>query len=640
MKTKTKINGYIIRSVVGVVLCSFAFIAFIAFSSAFNLSNRLPKSVTPVGASGKAAADSKQARTLTFAERVAYQRAIEEVYWRHRIWPKENADAKPSLDAVMSQAQIEKKVEDYLRDSQALEDYWQTPITPEQLQAEMERMAHHTKQPQVLREIFQALGDDPFVIAECLARPVLAERPVRRQSDVATGGDGSPSRPVVSLARPAVAPYQANVAYQLPVISSPSAGCIGDTWTPTSLINASTARLDHTAVWTGTEMIVWGGFSSGATLNTGGRYDPTTDTWTAASTTNAPEARGAHTAVWTGTEMIVWGGEGGGVIGLNTGGRYNPSTDSWTATSTTNAPTGREAHTAVWSGSEMIVWGGVAAPPHTNFNTGGRYNPSTDSWTATSTTNAPSPRDSHTAVWTGTDMIVWGGAGTGNFNTGGRYVPDTDSWTATSTTNVPTARFWHTAVWTGSEMIVWGGYSNPVGDVNTGGRYDPGADSWTATSTTNAPTARERHTAVWADSEMIIWGGEASGPTYFNSGGRYTPAADSWTATSTTNVPSGRFAHTAVWTATQMIVWGGRDSANFYLNTGGKYCAQSGATPTPTVTATATATATATSTPTATPRITPTPRSGPSPALRPTPPPHITPVPPPPSPRPTPRPRP
>ena len=42
---------------------------------------------------------------LTFTERVSYQRAIEEVYWRHRIWPKERPDPKPSLDAVMSQAQ-------------------------------------------------------------------------------------------------------------------------------------------------------------------------------------------------------------------------------------------------------------------------------------------------------------------------------------------------------------------------------------------------------------------------------------------------------------------------------------------------------------------------------------------------------
>src|SRR5438270_7107311 len=115
-------------------------------------------------------------RTLTFAQRVAYQRAIEDVYWRHRIWPKERPDPKPSLDAVMSQAQLEKKVADYVRKSQALADYWQRPITADQLQAEMDRMAQHTKQPEVLRELFEALGNDPFVIAECLARPALAER--------------------------------------------------------------------------------------------------------------------------------------------------------------------------------------------------------------------------------------------------------------------------------------------------------------------------------------------------------------------------------------------------------------------------------------------------------------------------------
>src|SRR5438309_533944 len=120
---------------------------------------------------------SKQTqRTLSFADRVAYQRAIEDVNWRHRIWPKEQSGPKPPLEKIMSQAQIEKKVEDYLRNSELLEQYWHRPITPEQLQAEMERMASHTKQPGVLREIFAALGNDPFVIAECLARPVLAER--------------------------------------------------------------------------------------------------------------------------------------------------------------------------------------------------------------------------------------------------------------------------------------------------------------------------------------------------------------------------------------------------------------------------------------------------------------------------------
>src|ERR1044072_8411779 len=115
-------------------------------------------------------------RTLTFEERVAYQRAIEEVYWRHRIWPKDSPTSKPSLDSVISHARLEKKVMDYLRKSQALEDYWHRPITAQQLQDEMDRMATHTKQSEVLQELFEALGNDPFVIAEGLARPALAER--------------------------------------------------------------------------------------------------------------------------------------------------------------------------------------------------------------------------------------------------------------------------------------------------------------------------------------------------------------------------------------------------------------------------------------------------------------------------------
>ena len=76
------------------------------------------------------------------------------------IWPKGRPDPKPSLDAVMSQTQLENKVAGYLRDSLVLEDYWQTPITAEQLQAEMDRMARDTKQPEILRELFEALGND------------------------------------------------------------------------------------------------------------------------------------------------------------------------------------------------------------------------------------------------------------------------------------------------------------------------------------------------------------------------------------------------------------------------------------------------------------------------------------------------
>src|SRR5256886_2688197 len=153
--------------------------------------------------------------TLTFEERVSYQRAIEDVYWRHRIWPKERPDPKPSLDAVMSQAQLEKKVKDYLRKSQALEDYWQRPITTDQLQAEMDRMAKHTRQPEVLSELFEALENNPFVIAECLARPMLT---VRLVADLSAQDRTklSHSTRTKELSRMSMAATSGNAAYTLP----------------------------------------------------------------------------------------------------------------------------------------------------------------------------------------------------------------------------------------------------------------------------------------------------------------------------------------------------------------------------------------------------------------------------------------
>jgi N-acetylneuraminic acid mutarotase len=514
-------------------------------------------------------------RTLTFAERVSYQRAIEEIYWRHRIWPKERCDPKPPLDAVMSQAQLEKKVANYLRNSQALEDYLQRRITAEQLQAEMDRMAQHSKQPEVLRELFAVLGDDPFVIAECLARPALVERLLAH-----------PALEQVKKTSRTFGPIETTTAsYALPTILYPTGGCADDTWTATSLVNAPTARASHTAVWTGNEMIVWGGiFYDGQTnyfLNTGGRYNPATDTWASTSMNNAPTGRINHTAVWTGSEMIIWGGyyfdENVQSYWLNTGGRYNPVMDEWTATSTTNVPSERRNHTAVWTGGEMIVWGGSNGGGAPAIDTGGRYNPSLDNWEAISMTNAPSARELHTAVWTGSEMIVWGGLYFPTYlNTGGRYNPSTNAWAAASTTNAPSAREFHTAVWIGSEMIVCGGEYGWA-PLNDGARYNPNTNTWAATGTMS--DSRYLHTAVWTGSEMIVWGG-AGDTNFWSTGGRYHPATDSWTLTSTLNTPAARSEHTAVWTGSEMIVWGGQEGWN-YFNSGGIYCAQMGPTPRP-----------------------------------------------------------
>jgi Tol biopolymer transport system component len=525
---------------------------------------------TPMAAASKLltskSANLSQPGQISFAERVTFQRAIEEVYWRHRIWPRENTDTKPSLAEVMPRAQLEKKVDNYLRKSQALEACSRQPLTAEQLQEEMERMARNTRQPAVLRELFDVLDNDPFVIAECLARPALAERLVEMSA-----------KPLGACSeRQAEQMILPRADYTLPAIASvlaPEAACTNNTWTSTSTTNAPSARNLHTAVWTGSEMIVWGGQTI-TELGNGGKYNPATDTWTATSNTNAPAARTRHTAVWTGTEMIVWGGQNATSGGAkNTGGRYNPATDSWIATSTTGVPTARSIHTAVWTGSEMIVWGGASI--NGIENTGGKYNPSADSWSATSPTSVG--RWNHTAVWTGSEMIIWGGQ-SGNpansrLNTGEKYNPGSGTWAATSTINVPTARAFHTAVWTGGEMIVWAGLDSSSNPLNTGGRYNPVGDVWTATSTTNAPSARAFNTAVFTGSEMIVWGGNAVNPfSYLATGGRYNPGSDSWSATNVSGTPLNRESHTAVWADGQMIVWGGNAQAG-NQNTGGKYCA-------------------------------------------------------------------
>ncbi len=522
------------------------------------------------------AASSAGRPSLTFEERVAAQRAIEEVYWRHRLWPKENPQPKPSLDQVLPEAAVRAKVEDYLRKSQALEVFWQRPITAEQLQAEMERQARQTKQPDALRELWAALGNDPSLIAECLARPALAERlsrecfaaEQRARKDMAAPFDEWWDSVKTEMASDVAT---AGSEYWLPEMTAAPGSNLANTWTATSTTGAPTSRTDQMAVWTGNEMIIWSGRPDPfLRYNDGGRYNPATDTWTATSTTSAPSGRAGFTAVWTGSEMIVWGGSLDQNNTAATGGRYNPMTNTWVATNTTGAPSARRDHTVVWTGSEMIIWGGSLRSFETTptTDTGGRYNPGANTWTATNMTGAPAARVNHTAVWTGSEMIVWGGF----FNlttrtaTGGRYNPSTNAWTATSTTSAPAARADQTAVWTGSEMIVWGGAFDFSGATATGGRYRPSTNTWTATSATGAPVERQYHTAVWTGSQMIVWGGFRCTAT----GGLYNPLTDTWTATSAANAPRCRDNHSAVWTGNMMIVWGGQDFSTIF-NTGGIY---------------------------------------------------------------------
>ncbi|OGF61970.1 MAG: hypothetical protein A2Y62_20840 [Candidatus Fischerbacteria bacterium RBG_13_37_8] len=613
--------------------------------------------------------DVLQARSLSYEERMQCKKIVERIYWEHRIWPKDNKTPKPLFENVMLEEILRSKVENDLRKSNVLYMYWQRPITGEQLQAEIERIAMQTKNPSLIKEIWNALNNNPSKIAECFARPILADRLVRSWyafderfhgslkakasaelkeyssaehmkytngifSEIVYAKNGMQKResaislksqeeivcdevewnrlnelPVGKIGnlredenqlyaeaviekgtdkiKTAVVVWQKvpfdqwwsqikdivplsvpEISYQyklVPVINSACAN--DDTWIP--IIGSPERRGYHSAVWTGTEMIIWGGgvgTSSWHLFNTGGRYNPGTDTWVPISLIDAPSARRDHTAVWSGTVMIVWGGNLGQDNNTNTGAKYNPVTDSWEAILNVGAPSPRSNHSAVWTGTEMIIWGG-------NDSSGGRYDPVSDSWVATSTAGTPSARQGNSVVWTGTEMMVWGGFnGSTYYNNGGKYNPGLDTWTAIAIDYyTPSVRAYHAAVWTGTEMLIWGGY-NGTNYFRNGSRYDPGTDVWNGITSINAPFAGAYHSAAWTGSEMIVWGGRDDS-NYFSTGGKYNPATGTWTDTSMLSAPIARIYNSTIWTGTEMIIWGGfaGQYGTFYVNDGGRY---------------------------------------------------------------------
>ena len=556
---------------------------------------------------------SRANQSLTFDERVKAQEAIERVYYAHRIWPKENPQPKPPFEEMVPKAVIEAKVTDYLKKCAALDKYWQRPIQPEQLQAEMDRMAKQSREPATLKELFSALGNDPTLIAECLARPILADRwsaahyardpglhaRVRRAAERlfkewSEGRDENPDgvrgerveyvagTEKIGAERPAPTPGR------IPV-SREQLDALVRAYNP-----HGAPRFQETAEAFVVSRRVEGGPASItlqrvlfqkvplATWLAGQRFEPApyvgagcftlppiaggrskqADSWAACGLATLPDPSAGHTAVWTGTEMIVWCPSGMGF-------RYDPLLDDWTPTSTReNAPTPRGGNTAVWTGTEMIIWGGWNSHFPDQSNSGARYDPATDTWQPTSQGDGcPSGRYGHCAFWTGQEMLVWGSVF--GDTTGARYDPWTDSWKPMSSgPGVPEAREGPAAAWTGREMFVWSGWSSQTqGYLASGALYDPASDTWRPTSTgPGCPVGRSNASAVWTGTEVVVWG-DGGGGGFTNTGGRYNPDTDTWRPTSTGgNCPAYAYSQQAVWTGTEMIVWG-----EFSQGTGGRY---------------------------------------------------------------------
>ncbi|MBC7935401.1 MAG: hypothetical protein H7Y86_08625 [Rhizobacter sp.] len=304
---------------------------------------------------------------------------------------------------------------------------------------------------------------------------------------------------------------------------------VANSWTNISLVSAPVGRYGHSTVWddVAKRMIVWGGVTaiSGSSApsvlaTAGGIYNNSGNSWIATNTTGAPTARYYHSAVWTGSKMLVWGGRD--LAGYyNNGGSFDPSTNSWSALPASPL-SARSNHTAIWTGSKMIIWGGENGG--TALNSGAMYDPVSNTWSIMSALNAPAGLYNSKAVWTGTEMILVGGNLT-SFTDGRiyQYNPAANVWDPAFNRLPGNEVPWngsisnHTVVWTGTEVIIYGGQNFLQDGTDMCYRFDPATDAISYYA--NSPYLRTDHSAVWTGAQLLVFGGHTNPATSFLSDG-------------------------------------------------------------------------------------------------------------------------
>ncbi len=248
--------------------------------------------------------------------------------------------------------------------------------------------------------------------------------------------------------------------------------------------------------------------------------------------------------LWTGTQVLLWDPVN------KKGVKYDPIANTWNTMSEINAPDARIGSKAIWTGTEMIIWGGRNNATGTYFNTGSRYNPITNSWITIPVPSGFAGRTDFAIVWTGNQMIIWGGKRTDlrnmtvvnpcfgspsnyffnydsvtNYGDGRMYSPEFNNWAIMSSVNSPVHRYGASAIWADYQLVIAGGAfarppeaycgncgfpgfpspcpKNRVLDsvLNTGAKFDPVANEWT--SIPPAPRSFVNGNPLW-DAEQYM----------------------------------------------------------------------------------------------------------------------------------------
>ncbi|MBO0869560.1 MAG: hypothetical protein J2P15_13440 [Micromonosporaceae bacterium] len=334
-------------------------------------------------------------------------------------------------------------------------------------------------------------------------------------------------------------------------------------------------RIGAAAVWTGDEMVVWGGASGtypGTLRADGVAYEPGTRTWRMLPPSPLG-ARSGTASVWTGHAMFVWGGYDslyplvvstsalGGIFApghaTNSGALYDPDRRTWQVLPRSPLLGGLVSARALWTGREVVVVGG--RPPGRGNSVdvvAAAYNPTSHSWRMLPPLPPLGLRVSLLdAVGAGDRIYLWLGhlgAGVDMLE----YDSRGNVWDSVSGgRDSKVSRGLGGPLWTGDELIVpaavayrptvMGHYeSNLYGE-----RLVPGTGDWRAMA--HGPLDDRSPLSIWTGGALLslAQGGGAA---------VWDPAADTWTRLpdAPVNIDEAVLFGSTIWTGRQVLLWG------------------------------------------------------------------------------------
>jgi hypothetical protein len=221
-------------------------------------------------------------------------------------------------------------------------------------------------------------------------------------------------------------------------------------------------------------------------------------------------------------------------------------------------PEVRNAAATVWTGEQVLVWGGYEFTGLGDdvLGAGGFvFDAATRDWEQMP--DSPlSPRADPASAWSGRELLIWGGTDTREerfFGDGAAYDPETGAWRMLP--EAPIDARAALAVWTGDELLAWGTTVRVDPRPRDGAAYDPETNEWRTIA--EAPIELTDGTAVWTGREMIVFGAALHGGNFPETetaiAAAYDRESDRWRRLPDSTLSPQ--ASTAAWVGEELVAW-------------------------------------------------------------------------------------